>query len=273
MGAAEVTDFLTHLAVNEHVAASTQNQAMQAIVFLYRTVLEQEVHGIDAIRAKESRKLPTVLTQAEVQLVLQQLHGVHLLIAQLLYGSGLRITEGLRLRVKDLDFARHQIIVRDSKGDKSRVTMLPSRLVVPLQEHLKAVRCKHLADLDRGYGSVYLPFALERKYPNASRQWIWQYVFPADRLSADPRGGAVRRHHIHETSIQRAIRDAAQLSGIEKRISCHTFRHSFATHLIQSGYDIRTVQELLGHKDVKTTMIYTHVLNRGGFGVKSPLDI
>lgn len=272
MGADEVTAFLTHLAVSEQVAASTQNQAMQAIVFLYRAVLQQEVQGIDAIRAKASRKLPTVLTPAEVQLVLQQLHGVYRLIAQLLYGSGLRVSEGLRLRVKDLDFAQHQIIVRDSKGDKSRITMLPSRLVAPLHDHLSVVQGKHRADLDCGYGSVYLPFALERKYPRASRQWVWQYVFPADRLSEDPRGGVVRRHHVHETSVQRAVRDAAQQSGIEKRISCHTFRHSFATHLLQSGYDIRTVQELLGHKDVKTTMIYTHVLNRGGFGVKSPLD-
>ncbi len=223
METVEVTDFLTHLAVSEHVAASTQNQALNAIVFLYRAVLRQELQGINAVRARPSRILPTVLTQSEVQLVLEQLHGVHKLIAQLLYGSGLRISEELRLRVKDLDFSQHQIVVRDAKGDKNRVAMLPSRLVSPLQEHLQSVRHKHCTDLDLGYGSVYLPFALERKYPKANRQWIWQYIFPADRLSKNPRSGVIRRHHMHETSIQRAVRNAAKQTTIEKRMSATHF--------------------------------------------------
>ncbi len=195
------------------------------------------------------------------------------MIVQLLYGSGLRLTKALQLRIKDVDFAQRQIAVRDAKGKESRVTMLPGRLIDSLQQHLQRVRRLHQRDLDAGYGSVYLPFALERKYPNADREWIWQFVFPAFGLSKDPRSGIVRRHHLHETGLQRAIKQATRLAGIEKRVSCHTFRHSFATHLLQNGYDIRTVQELLGHKDVKTTMIYTHVLNRGGRGVRSPLDV
>ncbi len=272
MGTAEVTQFLTHLAVAEHVASTTQNQALNAIVFLYRVVLQQELVEVDAVRAKKSRYLPTVLTPEEVQRVIAHLYGVYKLVVQLLYGSGLRLSEGLQLRVKDIDFAQHQLVIRDTKGKESRVTMLPIRLIEPLQAHLQCVRGLHQQDLDRGYGSVYLPFALERKYPHADRQWIWQYVFPADRLSQDPRSGVTRRHHLHETGIQRAVRDAVKLAKIEKRVTCHTFRHSFATHLLQNGYDIRTVQELLGHKDVKTTMIYTHVLNRGGRGVLSPLD-
>lgn len=272
MGTPEVTQFLTHLAVTEHVASTTQNQALNAIVFLYRVVLQQELVGVDAVRAKKSRYLPTVLTPDEVQRILVHLYGVYKLVAQLLYGSGLRLSEGLQLRVKDVDFAQHQLVIRDTKGKESRVTMLPNRLIEPLQAHLQWVRGLHQQDLDRGYGSVYLPFALERKYPHADRQWIWQYIFPADRLSQGPRSGVTRRHHLHETGIQRAVRDAVKLARIEKRVTCHTFRHSFATHLLQNGYDIRTVQELLGHKDVKTTMIYTHVLNRGGHGVRSPLD-
>jgi integron integrase len=272
MSTSEVTQFLSHLAVQEQVAASTQNQALSAIVFLYRTVLNQELVGVNAIRAKPSRYLPTVLTPSEVKDVLQHLHGVHKLVIQLLYGSGLRLREGLQLRVKDIDFAQQQLILRNTKGQESRVTVLPTTLIQPLQDHLQWVRRLHEADLNRGYGSVYLPFALERKYSGGGRQWIWQYVFPAERLSQDPRSGVTRRHHLHETGLQRALRDAVQLSELTKRVSCHTFRHSFATHLLQNGYDIRTVQELLGHKDIKTTMIYTHVLNRGGRGVQSPLD-
>ncbi|GAB4475947.1 MAG: integron integrase [Elainellaceae cyanobacterium] len=204
--------------------------------------------------------------------IIEQMSGTYRLVVQLLYGSGLRLTEALQLRIKDIDFAQRQIVVRDAKGKESRVTMLPARLIDPLQQHLQRVRRLHQRDLDAGYGSVYLPFALERKYPNADRAWIWQFVFPAFGLSKDPRSGAICRHHLHETGLQRAIKQATRSACVEKRVSCHTFRHSFATHLLQNGYDIRTVQELLGHKDVKTTMIYTHVLNRGGRGVRSPLD-
>ncbi len=272
MGTREVSQFLTHLAVSEQVAAATQNQAFSAIIFLYRYVLQQELVGVDAMRAKPSRYLPTVLTPDEVQAVIQALNGVYQLVVQLLYGSGLRLSEGLSLRVKDIDFAQSQLVIRDAKGNQSRVTMLPQRIIEPLQAQLQIVRRLHHQDLDQGYGSVYLPFALERKYPHADRQWIWQYIFPSYRLSQDPRSGITRRHHLHETAIQSAVRNAVKITRIEKRITCHTFRHSFATHLLQNGYDIRTVQELLGHKDVKTTMIYTHVLNRGGRGVKSLLD-
>jgi len=274
MGKVEIEAFLTHLAVKEQVAASTQNQALSALLFLYRHVLEQALDfNIDAVRAKRSRYLPTVLTPTEVQQILSHLFGVHKLVIQILYGSGLRLTEGLQLRVKDVDFAQQQIIVRDAKGRESRVTMLPISLNDALKTNLQRVKQMHQKDLEQGYGSVYLPFALERKYPNAGREWIWQFVFPSERFSQDPRSGVTRRHHLHETAIQRSLKQAVQLARIEKRVSCHTFRHSFATHLLQNGYDIRTVQELLGHKDVKTTMIYTHVLNRGGRGVRSPLDL
>ncbi len=273
MGAPEIEAFLTHLAVKENVAASTQNQALSALLFLYREVLHQDLDfPIDAVRAKRPKRLPTVLTREEVRKVLGQLSGTHRLMAQLLYGSGLRLMECVRLRVKDVDFAQHLIVVRDGKGEKDRVTMLPESLVESLQVHLQSVRLLHEEDLARGYGAVYLPYALERKYPNAGREWIWQYVFPASKLSKDPRSGEVRRHHIHESSLQKAVRKAAQLAGLPKRVTCHTFRHSFATHLLEAGYDIRTVQELLGHKDVRTTMIYTHVLNRGRLAVRSPLD-
>ena len=274
MGAAEVEAFLTHLATEGHVSASTQNQAFSALLFLYREVLHRELDApVHALRAKESRHIPAVLTREEVRQVIAQLSGVYQLQARLLYGSGLRLLECLRLRVKDIDFQRRAITVRDTKGNEDRITMLPDSVIEPLKEHLQRVRRLHEEDLAKGYGSVYLPDALDRKYPNASREWIWQYVFPSDRLSTDPRSGVVRRHHLDESGLQKAVRAAARAAGINKRVTCHTFRHSFATHLLENGYDIRTVQELLGHKNVKTTMIYTHVLQRGGLAVRSPLDL
>ncbi len=273
MGTPEIEAFLTHLAVEENVAASTQNQALSALLFLYREVLHQDLDlPIDAARAKKPKRLPTVLTREEVQRVLAHLSGVHLLMAQILYGSGLRLMECLRLRVKDLDVAQRQIIVRDGKGQKDRITVLPETIVKPLQQHLQQVKRTHKEDLARGYGAVYLPNALARKYPNAEQEWGWQWVFPSSRLSVDPRSGVVRRHHADPSGLQKAVRRAAKLAGISKRVTPHTFRHSFATHLLEAGYDIRTVQELLGHKDVKTTMIYTHVMNKGPYAVRSPLD-
>lgn len=273
MGAAEVEAFLTHLATEGHVSASTQNQAFSALLFLYREVLHRELDApVHALRAKESRHIPAVLTREEVRQVIAQLSGVYQLQARLLYGSGLRLLECLRLRVKDIDFQRRAITVRDTKGNEDRITMLPDSVIEPLKEHLQRVKRLHEEDLAKGYGSVYLPDALDRKYPNASREWIWQYVFPSDRLSTDPRSGVVRRHHLDASGLQKAVRAAARAAGINKRVTCHTFRHSFATHLLENGYDIRTVQELLGHKNVKTTMIYTHVLQRGGLAVRSPLD-
>lgn len=252
MGSKEIETFLTHLAVQRHVAASTQNQALNALVFLYREVLKIELSGqINAVRVKKPPKLPTVLTPHEVQQVLHGLSGVHQLMGKLLYGSGLRAMECIRLRVKDVDFTRQQILVRNGKGEKDRITMLPECVIRPLQEHLQRVKLIHEKDLNHGNGSVYLPYALAVKYPNAAKAWIWQYVFPAARLSTDPRSGIVRRHHMHKNSLQKAVAQAARLSGIPKRISCHTLRHSFATHVLENGYDIRTVQELLGHKDVK----------------------
>lgn len=273
MGAPEVQAFLTHLALEQHVAASTQNQALSALLFLYRHVLEKELDArIDAVRARKPARLPSVLHREEVKAFLADLTGAHQLMAQLLYGSGLRLMECVRLRVKDVDFAQHLIVVRDGKGMRDRITILPESLIPPLHEHLQRVRRQHTQDIQNGYGAVYLPDALARKYPNAAYEWIWQYVFPAHKLSKDPRSAATRRHHLSESALQKAVRNAAQRVGIDKRVSCHTLRHSFATHLLESGYDIRTVQELLGHKDVKTTMIYTHVLNRGGLSVRSPLD-
>jgi len=272
MGAPEVEAFLTHLAVEEHVAASTQNQAFSALLFLYREVLHKDLGPVDALRAKRPKRLPTVLTQEETRRLLGQLSGTQGLMAKLLYGGGLRLLECLRLRVKDLEFERRAIVVRDGKGEQDRVTILPDSLIAPLQEHLLRVKRLHEEDLTRGNGAVYLPDALERKYPNANREWGWQYVFPSDRLSVDPRSGAVRRHHLDESGLQKAVRQAAQRAGIVKPVGPHTLRHCFATHLLENHYDIRTVQELLGHKDVKTTMIYTHVLNRGGLAVRSPLD-
>ncbi|MBW4541379.1 MAG: integron integrase [Myxacorys chilensis ATA2-1-KO14] len=273
MGSPEIKAFLTHLAVQEQVAASTQNQALSAILFLYREVLRQELDAsIDAVRAKQSRYLPTVLTKDEVRDVIGNLSGVYQLVVQVLYGSGVRLNEGLNIRIKDLDFAQQQIIVRTPKGVESRVTMLPTSLNEPLQEHLRRVRRLHQQDLAQGHGAVHLPYALARKYPSAERSWVWQFVFPSDRRCRDPRSEQINRYHLHESGVQKALKQAVFAARIQKRVGCHTFRHSFATHLLEAGYDIRTVQELLGHKDVKTTMIYTHVLNRGGRGVRSPLD-
>ena len=273
MGAPEIEAFLTHLAVERNVAASTQNQALSAILFLYREVLHIEIDAsIDAVRAKRPKRLPVVLTKEEVGQVIGQLSGTHRLMAQLLYGSGLRLMECVRLRVKDLDFAQQQIIIRDAKGGKDRLTMLPESLALPLQRRLQRTKLLHEQDLEDGYGCVYLPYAFHVKAPNACREWIWQYVFPSSRLSIDPRSDKKRRHHIHENNLQKAVKKAAQLAGIDKRVTCHVFRHSFATHLLEAGYDIRTAQELLGHKDVSTTMIYTHVLQKGPLAVRSPLD-
>lgn len=274
LGAPDITAFLTHLALKEKVAASTQTQALSAILFLYRSVLQLDFdEPLLIVRARQPERLPIVLTRPEVQAVIRQMSGTYQLMAKLLYGSGLRLMECVRLRVKDLDFGQHQIIVRDGKGAKDRITMLPNQLVEPLQIHLATVKQLHLADLDKGWGAVYMPDALDHKYPNAAKEWPWQYAFPADRLTADPRSSVIRRHHLDESSLQKAVRAAVRAAGISKPASCHTFRHSFATHLLEAGYDIRTVQELLGHKDVKTTMIYTHVLNRGGLAVRSPLDV
>jgi len=274
MGLQEVQQFLSHLAVAGHVAASTQSQALSAILFLYQQVLKQDIGWLhDIVRATQPQRLPVVFTQDEVAKVLRQLSGVTWIMGTLLYGAGLRLLECLRLRVKDLDFSSHHIVVRDGKGQKDRVTMLPQDGTTPLQTHLQDVKQLPARDLDAGRGAVYLPDALERKYPNAHRDWMWQYVFPAAQLSRDPRTGMVRRHHTHEQVLQRAVHVAVRQAGIAKPATCHTFRHAFATHLLEAGYDIRTVQELLGHKDVSTTMISTHVLNRGGRGVKSPADL
>jgi integron integrase len=270
MGVAEIEAFLTHLAVVDHVSASTQNQALSALLFLYRHVLNLDLdRPIHATRAKRPERLPVVMSHDETRRVITARSGPEQLMAGLLYGSGLRLMECVRLRVKDIDFAQHQIIVRDGKGGKDRATLLPASLIEPLQKHLQRVKLLHQHDLDSGNGAVYLPFALERKYPNANREWGWQYVFPADTLSKDPRTGVVRRHHVNERNLQRAVKHAAHIVGLIKPVTCHTFRHSFATRLLENGYDIRTVQELLGHKDVRTTMIYTHVLNRGGLAVRS----
>lgn len=273
MGEREITAFLTHLAVNRNVSASTQNQALSAILFLYKHVLEIKLEWLDEIvRAKRPRHLPVILSRQEVSHLLEELHGLNGLIARMLYGTGMRKMECLRLRVQDIDFSYQQITVRSGKGDKDRITMLPQALVDPLANHIEKVRRLHNKDLDEGYGEVHLPYALERKYPNAGKSWAWQFVFPATRRSVEPHTGVIRRHHWYETNVSRAIREALHKTGINKRVSVHTLRHSFATHLLDDGYDIRTVQELLGHKDVKTTQIYTHVLNKGGRGVRSPLD-
>ena len=274
MGRAEVEAFLTHLAVEGKVAAATQNQALNAIVFLYKQVLKREVGQFEnLVWAKRSPRVPVVLTVGEVKSVLERIDGVPGLMARILYGSGLRLMECCQFRVKDVDFGYRQITVRDGKGHKDRVTMLPASLAEPLKTHLERVRAIHDQDLADGHGDVYLPNALERKYPNANREWGWQYVFPASRRSVDPRSGVVRRHHLDPSMLQRAVKKAVRAAGLTKPATCHTFRHSFATHLLANGSDIRTVQELLGHQDVSTTMIYTHVLQRGAGGVKSPLDL
>ena len=273
MGAAEVRDFLTHLARDRKVAASTQNQALNALVFLYDGVLKEKLGEIGAIeRARRPVRLPVVMSPEEVARLLDAMEGTSQLMARLMYGSGMRLMECLRLRVKDVDFANGQCVVRDGKGQRDRVTVLPESLREPLKRHLARVRLLHSADRKAGAPGVFLPGALERKLPRAGESWEWQWVFPAKGLSADPRGGRARRHHVHPTGLQRAVGSAARLAGIEKRVSCHTLRHSFATHLLAGGYDIRTVQELLGHAHVSTTMIYTHVLSRPGVTVRSPLD-
>ncbi|MBL8527773.1 MAG: integron integrase [Burkholderiales bacterium] len=274
MGREEVEAFLTHLAVRGRVAASTQNQAKSAILFLYKEVLGQELPWLDNIeQAKAPRRLPVVLTAAEVRAVLNRTQGTPGLMLRLIYGTGMRVMECARLRVKDVDFARREILIREGKGFKDRVTMLPGSLGLPLREHLQRVRELHARDLAVGYGEAFLPYALARKYPKAGQEWGWQYVFPSARLSTDPRSSVVRRHHADDKALQRALRQAAREAGVHKPATPHTLRHSFATHLLERGYDIRTVQELLGHSDVSTTMVYTHVLNRGGRGVRSPLDL
>lgn len=273
LGAAEISKFLSSLATDRGVSASTQNQALAALLFLYGEVLGRSVGWVpDVVRAKDALRLPVVLTRAEVRAVLSRMAGVPKLVAALLYGSGLRLLEALQLRVKDVDFGGREIRVRGGKGNRDRVTMLPDRLVVALRGHLEGVQRQHEREIADGAGWVELPGALDRKYVSAGREWPWQWVFPAARRYVDGVTGQARRHHLHETVVQRAFRTALTASGVPKKASCHTLRHSFATHLLQAGYDIRTVQELLGHRDVRTTMIYTHVLNRGALGVRSPAD-
>jgi len=273
LGAAEINGFLSALAVDRGVSASTQNQALAALLFLYRDVLQFEVAWLDDfVPAKRPERLPVVLTRTEVDRVLAQLQGVPWIMGMLLYGGGLRLMECHRLRVKDLDYERREIVVREGKGMKDRLTMLPARVVAPLRAHLARVAALHRRDGEIGFGRVMLPDALAGKYPSADRQWAWQWVFPASKLSIDPRSGIRRRHHLHQSVLQRAVRVAARVAGIDKPVGPHTLRHCFATHLLEAGYDIRTVQELLGHRDVSTTMIYTHVLNRGGRAVESPAD-
>jgi integron integrase len=274
MGAAEIEAFLTHLATDQKVASSTQNQALSALLFLYREVLRTPIDlPIDSVRAHKPKRLPTVLSKEEVRRVISCMSGTQKLMAQLLYGSGLRVSECVQLRVKDIDFDQRQILARDAKGMKDRVTVLPESLIAPLQEHLEWRRQLHHRDLANGHGYVQLPFALERKYPNADREWDWQFVFSSARIVKDPKSGVMRRWYMSESTLQKAIRRAAREAGITKPVGPHTLRHSFATHLLENGYDIRTVQELLGHKDIRTTMIYTHVMKAGPYAVRSPLDV
>ena len=285
MGEVEINTFLTHLAIQEHVSASTQNQALSALLFLYRQVLEADFPWLDeVIRARKPQRVPVVMTRQEVQAVLSQLSGDKWLMTSLMYGAGLRLMEclrlaagalrhvRLRLRVQELDFQRNEITIRHGKGAKDRRTMLPESLKQPLQDHLRAVKRIHEKDLADGWGRVLMPDALDRKYPNAPKDWRWQWVFPQENRWKNARTGEQGRHHVHETIVQRAMKEAVRQANIVKHVGCHTFRHSFATHLLEAGYDIRTIQELLGHKDVRTTMVYTHVLSKGGHGVKSPLD-
>ena len=272
MGEAQIVSFLSYLAVKRRVAASTQNQALNALVFLYKQVLGREDLVLENIaRAKRPERLPTVFDRDEISRLLAHMEGRPKLVAALLYGAGLRLLEGLRLRIQDIEFERKQIIVRSGKGAKDRVTLLPPKLFQPIRDQMAMASQLHRQDLATGLGEVYLPYALERKYPNAARQWGWQYLFPAGNTAIDPRSDKTRRHHLGESGIQRAVKQAMVAAGIHRHGSCHTFRHSFATHLLEDGYDIRTVQELLGHKDIRTTMIYTHVVNKGPLGVKSPL--
>jgi integron integrase len=273
MAEPEINAFLTHLAVQGKVSASTQTQALSALLFLYRHVLGRQIGELDAlVRARKPARLPVVLTRDEVRAMLAPLDGDRLLMASLLYGAGLRLMECLRLRVQDIDFARNELAVRDGKGGKDRVTMLPASLAPPLKQHLRRVRAIHECDLADGWGRVPLPGALDRKYVNAAADWRWQWVFPQERRWKNTHTGEEGRHHVHPTILQRAVKDAVRTAGITKHATCHTLRHSFATHLLETGYDIRTIQELLGHRDVSTTMIYTHVLNKGGRGVRSPID-
>jgi integron integrase len=273
MAEPEMNQFLTHLAVKEHVSASTQNQALSALLFLYRYVIGREVGDLgEVIRARKPTRLPIVMTRDEVKAVMANLAGDKWLTAALIYGAGLRLMECLHLRVQDIDFSRNEILVRDGKGAKDRITMLPESLKKPLHEHLQRVRTIHEKDLSGGWGRVLMPNALDRKYPNAPAEWRWQWVFPQENRWINTQTGQEGRHHVDESILQKAFKDAVQKADIVKRATCHTLRHSFATHLLEDGHDIRTIQELLGHKDVRTTMIYTHVLNRGGHGVRSPVD-
>jgi integron integrase len=273
MAEKEVNQFLTHLAIREKVSASTQNQALSALLFLYRYVVDRQLGQLgEVIRARKSKRLPVVLTRDEVKAVFGRLRGEQRLVAVLMYGTGMRLMECLRLRVKDVDFGSDEILIRQGKGDKDRRTMLPEKVKAPLRQHLERVKKVHARDLADGYGRVPLPYALNRKYPNASTDWRWQFVFPQLKRWVNPKTGERGRHHIDESIIQKAIKTAVRTAGINKPATSHSLRHSFATHLLQDGYDIRTIQDLLGHKDVKTTMIYTHVLNRGGRGVRSPAD-
>jgi integron integrase len=270
---AAVSAFLSHLANEGHVSSSTQNQALSALLFLYRDVLETDFGWLEGVvRAKRPKRLPVVLSREEVRALLGELKGTSWLLASLLYGAGLRLLEACTLRVKDVDLGRQELTIRSGKGGRDRLTLIPDRLVAPLTEHLAKVAARHERDLAAGSGRVVLPYQLAAKYPNADQEWLWQWVFPASRLYWDAGAEAWRRHHLHESVLQRAVRDATKRARLVKRVSCHTLRHSFATHLLEDGYDIRTVQELLGHKDVTTTMIYTHVLSKGGKGVRSPVD-
>jgi len=273
LGKCEIEEFLSYLATVRNVSASTQNQALCALLFLYREVYGREFPWLDnVVRARRPTRLPVVLSKGEVARLLDELHGVTWILASLLYGAGLRLLEAFRLRVQDVDFEKNEILVRDGKGRKDRRTVLPAKVKDALVSHLERVQRRHAEDVEAGLGAVALPDALARKYPNAAKEWLWQWVFPATRPYTDRETGERRRHHLHESVLQKAVKAAARTAGITKRATCHTLRHSFATHLLENGYDIRTIQQLLGHKDLKTTMIYTHVLNRGGPGVRSPLD-